>query len=46
MVLEATYQIMLNPWLSLQPDVQYVIQASSADIPNALILGAHATVSF
>jgi porin len=46
MVLEATYQIMLNPWLSLQPDVQYVIQASSVDIPNALILGAHATVSF
>jgi porin len=34
MVLEATYQIMLNPWLSLQPDVQYVIQASSADITN------------
>jgi porin len=46
MVFEATYQIMLNPWLSLQPDVQYVIQASSADIPNALILGTHATVSF
>ena len=46
MVFETTYQIMLNPWLSLQPDVQYVIQASSADIPNALILGAHATVSF
>ena len=46
MVFEATYQIMLTPWLSLQPDVQYVIQPSSADIPNALVLGAHATVSF
>jgi porin len=46
MVFEATYQIMLTPWLSLQPDVQYVIQASSADIPNALVLGARATVSF
>jgi porin len=46
MVFEATYQIMLTPWLSLQPDVQYVIQASSADIPNAVVLGAHATVSF
>jgi porin len=46
MVFEATYQIMLTPWLSLQPDVQYVIQKSSADIPNALVLGTHATVSF
>jgi porin len=46
MVFEATYQIVLTPWLSLQPDVQYVIQPSSADIPNALVLGAHATVSF
>jgi len=46
MVVEATYQIILNQWLSLQPDVQYVIQSSKADIPNALVLGAHATVSF
>jgi len=45
-VLEATYQILLAPWLSLQPDIQYVIQASSADIPNALVLGARATLSF
>ena len=44
MVVEATYQAMFTPWLSLQPDVQYVIQASSKDIPNAL--GVHATVSF
>ena len=46
MVLEATYQIVLTPWLSFQPDLQYVTQLSSADIPNALVLGAHATVSF
>jgi porin len=46
MVFEATYQIVLTPWLSFQPDVQYVFQASSTDIPNALVLGAHATVSF
>ncbi len=46
MVLEATYQIVLTPWLSFQPDLQYVIQASSTDIPNALVLGAHATISF
>ena len=46
MVLETTYQIVLTPWLSFQPDLQYVIQPSSSDIPNALVLGAHATVSF
>jgi len=46
MVLEATYQIMLTPWLSFQPDLQYVVQPSSTDIPNALVLGGHATISF
>jgi len=46
MVLEATYQIALTPWLSFQPDLQYVMQPSSTDIPNALVLGAHAAISF
>lgn len=46
MLLEATYQIAFAPWLNVQPDLQYVIQPSSSDIPNALVLGAHATVSF
>jgi porin len=45
-VLEATYQMELTPWLSLQPDVQYVIHPSGTDIANALLLGAQATVSF
>ena len=45
-VLEATYQMELTPWLSLQPDVQYVIHPSGTDIANALVLGAQATVSF
>jgi porin len=46
MVLEATYQIVLTPRLSFQPDLQYVMQPSSTEIPNALVLGAHATISF
>ena len=46
MLLEATYQMELTPWLTLQPDVQYVIHPSGADIPNARVLGAQATVSF
>jgi len=32
MLLEATYQIELTSWLTLQPDVQYVIHPSGADI--------------
>jgi porin len=45
-LLEATYQMELTQWLSLQPDLQYVIHPSGTDIPNALVLGAQATVSF
>jgi porin len=45
-VLEATYQIELTTWLSVQPDLQYVIHPSGTDITNALVLGARTTVSF
>ena len=45
-VLETTYQIELATWLSLQPDVQYVIHPSGTNIPNALVLGARTTMSF
>ena len=45
-VLETTYQIELTPWLSLQPDLQYVIHPSGTNIANALVLGARTTVSF
>ena len=45
-ILETTYQIELATWLSLQPDVQYVIHPSGTNIPNALVLGAQTTLSF
>ena len=45
-VLEATYQIELTPWLSVQPDLQYVIHPYGTDIANALVLGARTTMSF
>ena len=45
-VFETTYQIEVAPWLSLQPDLQYVIHPSGTDIANAVVLGAHTTVSF
>ena len=45
-VLETTYQIEVTPWLSLQPDLQYVIHPSGTNIANALVLGARTTLSF
>jgi porin len=45
-VVEATYQIEFASWLSLQPDLQYVIHPSGTNIANALVLGARTTVSF
>ena len=45
-VLETTYQIELTPWLSLQPDLQYVIHPSGTNIDNALVLGARTALSF
>jgi len=46
MVLETTYQIELATWLSLQPDLQYIIHPSGTNIPDALVLGARTTLSF
>ena len=45
-LLEATYQIELTTWLSVQPDLQYVIHPSGADLGNAVVLGARTTMSF
>jgi porin len=45
-VFEATYQIELAAWLSLQPDLQYVIHPSGSNIANAFVLGVRTTASF
>lgn len=45
-ILETTYEIELSSWLSLQPDIQYVIHPSGTNTPNALVLGARTTLSF
>jgi porin len=45
-LLEATYQIEVTTWLSVQPDLQYVIHPSGTDVANALVLGARTTMSF
>ena len=46
MMLETTYQIELTSWITVQPDLQYVIHPSGTNIANALVLGTRATLSF
>lgn len=47
MVLEVTYQAQITPWLSIQPDVQYIINPGALpEIPNALVIGARAAITF
>lgn len=53
-VIEATYLLQINPWFSLQPDLQYVINPGAgiptpqapAPLNNALVIGMRMTVSF
>ena len=47
MAIETTYRIQATPWLTVQPDVQYIIHpGGSQDLANALIVGVRATVLF
>jgi porin len=46
-VLETSYVIQLNKYLSVQPDLQYIVRpGGSGDIPNALVIGLQAVLSF
>jgi len=46
-VIEANYQIALNSWLSITPDLQYVIRPSgSSAIKNAFVLGTQVAIVF
>jgi porin len=46
-VLEANYQIALNGWLSITPDLQYVIRPSgNSAVKNALVLGTQVAIVF
>jgi porin len=39
-VIEATYRAVLAPWLSVQPDVQYVVSPSGdLHLPDATVVG-------
>lgn len=46
-VIEVNYQITLHRWLSITPDIQYVIRPSgSSAIKNAFLLGTQAAIVF
>ena len=46
-VIEANYQVTLTNWLSITPDLQYVIKPNgSSAIKNALVLGAQVQIVF
>jgi porin len=46
-VIEANYQIALTGWLSITPDIQYVIRPSgSSAIKNAFVLGTQVAIVF
>jgi porin len=47
LVLEWTYAIAVTPWLTVQPDVQYVINPGGRSNPaNTLVVGAQLAVRF
>ena len=40
LVVEVTYRTPLTPWLTIQPDVQYVVSPSAGrSLPDALAIG-------
>ena len=46
-VLETSYVIQLNKYLSVQPDIQYIVRPNGyGNIPNAFVIGLQAVVSF
>jgi porin len=47
MVFEWTYQIAVNKWMTIQPDVQYIVNpGATGTIPNAWVIGAIVNVNF
>jgi porin len=47
MVLEATYQAQITKWLSIQPNVQFILDpGGTEDLNNALVVGGRVSVNF
>jgi porin len=47
MVIEFTYQAAITPWLTIQPDLQYIINpGGTSDLGDALVIGGRASIVF
>ena len=47
MVLEVTYQAQITKWLSMQPDLQFVVNpGGNQDLKNALVIGLRTAITF
>ena len=47
MVLEVTYQAQITKWLSMQPDLQFVINpGGNQDLKNAVVIGLRTAITF
>ena len=47
LVLEWTYAIAMTPWLTVQPDIQYVIRpGGQSSVGNALVVGVQLSLQF
>jgi len=47
LALEWTYALALTPWLTVQPDIQYIIRpGGQSSVRNALVVGAQLTIQF
>jgi len=47
LLLESTYSAIVNKWLSIQPDLQYVIHpGATGALGNALVVGCRASITF
>ncbi len=47
MVLEATYQAVITPWLTIQPNAQFIINpGGTQDLNNAFVIGGRAAITF
>jgi porin len=43
---ELFYHIQVNPWFSIKPDLQYIINHGGADLKDAVVLGLRAELTF
>ncbi len=47
MAIEATYQAQITPWMTIQPDLQFIINpGGTRDFANALVVGGRLAVTF